>query len=204
MDAALGLSLGHTLHTMYARLELEDAVAAVARHGEIDFLVAAARAFADAGHFDFPALVFAEFGVHAEEVAGKEAGLVAACARTNLYDSVLVVLRVLGNHHHADVLFQLFDARLGGVQLLLGHLAHLVVFLRGQDFLGFIDIGFQRLVFLEGHDDRLQVLVVLVELHELLHVGSHGRVGELFAHLLPAVLYRFKFFSNVHESVARS
>ena len=91
------------------------------------------------------------------------------------------------------ILKTLLDARLGGVQLLLGHLAHFLVFLRSEDFAGFFHVGFQRLVFLECHDDRLQVLIVLVQLHELLHVGSHSRVGELFAHFLPAVLYRFEF-----------
>ena len=48
---------------------------------------------------------------------------------------------------------------------------------------------------------RLQVLVVLVELHESLDVGSDGWVSELFAHLFPAVLYRFEFFGDVHGLV---
>ena len=146
-----------------------------------------------------PAEIAKSTKVHAIQIAGKEAGLVATCAGTDFHYGVLAVLWVFGDHHQADVLLQLLDARLGSVQLLLGHLAHLLVLLRGQDFLSLLNIGFQGLVFLEGHDNRLQVLIVLVELHELLHVGSHGRVGELFAHFLPSVLYRFEFFGDVHD-----
>ena len=94
MDASLRLGLRHALYAVHARLVLQHAVHAVSGHLHHDLLEAARAAFAGAVDLILPPSLFNEFGIHAQQVAGKDRRLVAARAAANLDDRVLAVLRI--------------------------------------------------------------------------------------------------------------
>ncbi len=63
--------------------------------------------------------------VHAIEIGGEERGLVAAGARANFENHVLLVVRILGQQQHLDLFFQCGLARRKRGNFFLGHGAHL-------------------------------------------------------------------------------
>ena len=124
--------------------------------------------------------------VHAEEVASEDAGLVAACATTNLYHGILAVGGVFGNKHDAYFFLHLVASLVAFNQLSLGHLAQFFVFLGVEQFLAFGNGVKQVLVVMIGFHYGLQVFVVLAKLHEALHVGGDLWVVHLLLNLLIA------------------
>ena len=72
VHAALGLGLGHALHPVGARLELEPRVGAAADDPADDFLEAAVLAAVGIHDLDLPAAVIGVPGIHAEQVAGED------------------------------------------------------------------------------------------------------------------------------------
>ena len=186
MHAALRLRGGDTLNAVHAALVLQRAVHIVARHRTDDFLEASGRAFVGAGDFQPPALALAVFGVHAEEVAGKERCLIAARASSDFQDGVAAVLRVGGDEQEFDFLLQLRATCLALVQFLAGHVAHLRVRLVGDDVLGFLDAVQHLHVFLACRHEVAQLLVFLRQLDVAFLVGDDGRVGYQGGHFLVA------------------
>src|SRR4051794_10927695 len=102
---ALRLRLRHALHAVCPALELEHRVGAVAL--DLERVRAVVRA-------ERLCLEPAPFGVareHPVEVARPQAGLVAARARADLDDHVLLVVRVALDHREPDLLLELLHPR---------------------------------------------------------------------------------------------
>ena len=97
-----------------------------------------------------------------------------------------------------DLLFHLLDGRFQFGDLAACHFAHLLVLVVGEDVLGFGQVGQRRAVALRGFDDRLQLLVLLVELHELFDVGDDFGVGEFLPRLL---VFEFQTVEAVQDGV---
>src|SRR6202140_3743193 len=77
MNTPLRLSLGHPLHTMPARFELELGIGALADDSGDDFLVAAHLAGTFRDQFELPLVAFGKARIHAKEVAREQRWLVA-------------------------------------------------------------------------------------------------------------------------------
>src|SRR6267154_487107 len=91
VNAALLLCGRDALNTVYAAFVFQLGVNLVALNGGDDFFYSAlggGRAFED---FDFPALDFGEARVHAVEIAGEDAGFVAAGASADFHDHALFI-----------------------------------------------------------------------------------------------------------------
>ena len=129
-------------------------------------------------------LLFTVAGVHAEKVAGKDAGLVAARAAAYLDHGVLAVGGVGGDEHDADVFLHLVTFLGAFSEFLLGHLAQLFVFLSTEQFLALCNIVKQCLVVVVSFHHRLQVFVVFAQFYITLHVRSYLRVVHLLFYLL--------------------
>ena len=194
MDAALRLRLRDALDTVDAALIFQRTVNFLARNLADDFLVAAGGAFADVGHLAFPALALEVFGVHPEQVAGKDGGFVAARTAANLQDGVLAVLGIGRDEQDADFLFHLRQFLFKGGGFFLGHLTQVLVFLVQEDFFGVGQVADQFAVAVAGLNHRFQFLVVFVELDIFLHVGDHLGVAELGADTLVFRLDSVEFF----------
>ena len=94
MDAALRLGLRHALHAVAAGLELEARVRALADQARDHLLEAAELGHALRDDLHLPAAALGIARVHAEHVAGKQRGLVAAGAGAHLDEQVAIVVRV--------------------------------------------------------------------------------------------------------------
>src|SRR5579883_2750014 len=124
VNAARAFRVGHALHAVHARFELELGEGAAALHFSDDLLVAADRAFARRDHLDFPTLPGCIALVHAEQVAGEQRGLIAAGPGANFQNYVALVHGVLGQERHPDLLLDGGTARFKSGLLLGGQRAH--------------------------------------------------------------------------------
>ena len=66
----------------------------------------------------------------------------------------------------------------GGIEFLLGHVAHLLVSLGREDFPRFRDVGEERAVSACGLHELAEVLVFLGKPYVALHVGDYRRIGD--------------------------
>ena len=176
--AALGFGGGHSLHAVDSALILESAINIGSGDGAHNLLVAAHGTLAKRRHLQLPAFGLAVFGVHAEEVAGKECCLVAAGAATYLEDSVLAVLGVLRHKHQLDFLFQRRDLLLAFCHLLARHFLEVGVGLVDEHVLTFLQVAEQGGVFLAGGHEVLQFLVFLGQSDVALLVADYVGVGD--------------------------
>src|SRR5437867_13126966 len=96
MDAALRLSDWHSLDAVNSTLEFQTAVCSVACDIDDGLLIAAEIALTGRENLGLPAQVFGVAQVHTQEVAGEQAGFIAAGAGPNLQDDVALIVRVAG------------------------------------------------------------------------------------------------------------
>ena len=123
-------------------------IGALAADLERDLLVAAVVVLVRREDLDREALGLRVARVHARQLAGEDAGLVAAGAGADLDDHVLGVVRVAGEGIGADLLGELVEQPAAVDELLLGHLAQLVVA---------VGLGRQQRLGLVGGAPRLAV-----------------------------------------------
>ena len=97
MNATLGFGDGDALDAMDAAFEFELAVSVIARDFENDFFGAAGIVEIFGDWFDFEAVRFGVFLIHAVELASEEARFVAAGAGADFDDGGLVVFGVFGD-----------------------------------------------------------------------------------------------------------
>ena len=91
MNAPLGLGRRHALHPMHAAFELEASEDAAAGNFGHDFLESPRRPLAHRQNLDLPPLPLDIFGVHAEEITGKQGRFVPASAGSDLEDRAALV-----------------------------------------------------------------------------------------------------------------
>ena len=125
VDAPLGFGGRHALHAVHAALVLEPRVGALARDLKDHLFEPAHAGVVEAEHVGLPLFAFGIAGVHAIQVGGKDAGLVAAGPGPDLDDDVLLVVGILGQEQEPHLGVQRLHLRLQARDLRLGHLAHL-------------------------------------------------------------------------------
>ena len=198
VHAALRLGLRDALYAVHARLVLERAVDVLSRDLHDDLLVSARGALRGRGDLVAPPLRLDVLGVHAQQVAGEECGLVAARAAADLDDGVLRILRILRDEQQLDLLLHACEFGFEFRDHLAGHFAHLLVLVVGQRVLRLGEVGQRRAVALRGLDDRFELLVLLRQGDELLDVGDHFGVGELLPRLL---VFEFQAVQPVENGI---
>ena len=125
MHAALTLGLRHALDAVYAALELEPRIHAVACDAEHDLFIAAQLGLGTAHHLGLPAAPVRVHRVHAVQVGRKQRAFLAACAAANFDIDVLLVVRVLGQKQELELSLKPRDVALGLLELLLRKLIQL-------------------------------------------------------------------------------
>ena len=134
VDAPLRLRLRHALHAVRPALELEHRVGAVAL--DLERVGAVVRA----QRLGLEAAPLGVAGEHPVEVARPQAGLVAARARADLDDHVLLVVGVPLDHREPDLLLELLHPRARRLHLR----AQLrVVAALGEHLLRAVGVGFR-------------------------------------------------------------
>lgn len=179
MDTALRLGGRDTLDTMDTRLILERAIDLVAGEVEGDILISAGGALVEIDDVEFPMSLFGIACIHTEEVAGEEAGLIAAGAAAYLNDSVLIVGRVGRDEQDADILFHLIFEGGRFEEFGLGHLAEFLILFGGEERLTFGNAVEECLIVVVGLDDRLEVLIVLADFDKAFDIRGDKRIVHL-------------------------
>ena len=190
LDTALRFGLGHTLHAVHAGFVFHRAVNRIAGQLEDNLLVTAGGAGRLVGDLELPALRFGVMGIHTEKVAGKDGRLVAAGTAANFHDGVLGIVRIGGNQQQTDALLHFRQLRLNLGNLLPRHLLQLVILLIEQDILRRGKVRQHLLILQSRRDNRLQLLVILVQLDITLHILHHLRTRQLVLQRLELVLQR--------------
>ncbi len=97
---------------MYARLIAERAVGVLAPDDENGLFQTVQSALAGGEHFDLPAFRLGVAGVHAIEVGGEQAGLVAASSGADLDDRRPIIQRVPRRQEIPEISLERRDATL--------------------------------------------------------------------------------------------
>ena len=189
VDAAACLRRGHALHPVDAALVLELAVHPRAFDQGDHLLDRPDAAFVGRQDVDLPVLALREAGVHPEQNAREQAGLVAAGAGADLQHDVLVVVRILGHQQDPDLGEQILPAGFQLGQLQLGQLQQLGVVGAVGELPGLGDLRHHRLVVAELLHDRLNLGQRLRVRPVPVHVGLHRAVAEQAHQLVVAGLY---------------
>lgn len=150
VDTALRLGCGDALDAVDAALVLEAAVGSAAVNFEHDAGHTADSTFFHFDDFGFPAAPFGVTGVHAEDLGGEQTGFVAAGGAADLDDDVFLVIRVFGQEHDFELVFEGGQVFAGGVELGLGEVVHLGV--PEEGFALFDVVLSSEVVANDGHD----------------------------------------------------
>ena len=136
---------------------------------------------------DPPPLPLGVARVHAEELGGEEAGLVAAGAGADLEDRVPLVVRVLRDQEATERRVHLFETGLERGQLGARELAEVGV-LTARELAVVFDLLRQALARAPAENGLLELRALLGDLRELTTVRDHARVGDQTLELLVAPL----------------
>ena len=148
--------------------------------------------------FQFPSPLLCELGIHPEQVACKDGSLVATGTAADLNDSILGVIRISRDEEYLYLFLELRQQWLYFSNLCTGHLPEVLILLIDQDILCLCEFLNLLLIVKSGLDDRLQLLVVLVELDVFLHVGDHRRIRKLS---LQRIVFVLESQDLVYQSV---
>src|SRR5581483_10293128 len=174
MNAALRFRVGDSLHAVGARLELQSRERPPAGNAADDFLVAAVLARVVAQDLDCEALRLGVTSVHAQQIAGKDGGLVAAGAGPDLEEDIPVVPGILRHQELAQLALFPIDDPLHPRDLLGAEVPHAGVRVV-EHFPGGRQIALQTMVTTETLRQRLQARVFHRQVAKLL--GTAGNVG---------------------------
>ena len=152
MDAALGFGDGDALDAVHAAFELEQPVGAAALDRHDGFFDAADVAGGFGHHLRLPPGALGEAHIHAQQIAGEDAGLFPAGAGADFEDAVPVVVRVAGGQLFFEFRFQLFVPRAEALQFL----GQLEVVPFGEQHGSFFEVAFDAQEVAEQFHGRLQ------------------------------------------------
>ena len=96
VDTALAFGGGNALHAVAARFEFQTTVCTQTDNAGDDFFIAAQFAFVGGNDFDLPAVAFGVAAVHAQQIACKQRGFVAARSGTHFDEDIFVVVGIFG------------------------------------------------------------------------------------------------------------
>ena len=192
MHSTLRFRSWHTLYTVDTALILQRAINISTADGKVYFFISSYGSFRDTGNGELPPLGVAEAFVHLEEVASKEASLVAPRPGTDFHLYVLGIFRIFWDECNLYFLLQFGLHRFVFRQFLACHLLQVGVTLIGEDIL--------RLAYaIQTGDVALacihyvtKVLIFLSEFHEAILVGYHTWVGNQRRYLLETCLQSVK------------
>ncbi len=122
VDAPLGFSGGHTLHAVNATFKFQMSKGALAEDIGDDFLIAAMLAIGCGNNFHLPSLGGGITLIHAEQIARKNGGFIAAGSGAHFKDHIAFIGCVFGQKQNAHFLFKLFNA---SIKLWLFNFSHL-------------------------------------------------------------------------------
>ena len=117
--------------------------------------------------------------IHAVNLRCEQRRFVSARTCADLYNYILVIIRVFGQQQNLQLLLQRFHPLPVLVQGLLYHFPHLFVAFPVQQFQGVRDFLIAFLVFRVRVHDGSQIALFLHQLPEPLLVGGHRRLMEL-------------------------
>ena len=130
-----------------------------------------------------PFLLLDVVGVHPEEIAREEAGLVAAGAGPYLKEAVVAVPRILREKQDLQLVLELGEGFLRLLKLLGGEILHLVVG-AVHELLCLFAALLRLPVSAEFLDDFSKPRVLLVELAVLVKIRDYVRLGKKPLHFL--------------------
>ncbi len=179
------------MHAVRSGFEFEQRISPAADDAADDFLVAAMLARTFAQNLDAPTLGFGITRVHAEQVAGKDGGLVAAGAGADFQEDMAVVLRILRHQQALQLEFLGRDPRREVGELFLAHGPGFRVRAR-RELAGEAEVALERDEASIAFDERAQSRVLHRQFTELVLTRNHARVREQAADFLESLVQFFE------------
>ena len=186
MNAPSRFRLRNALHAVNAGFVLEPRICPLTIHGKRHKLHAAESGFLHILRGNLKAAPFRVVHIHPVELRGKERRLLAAGARPDFEDDVLVVVRILRQQQNSELLLKLLHGLLRGGQLLAEHLLHLRVGLSLQKLQRIADILFLLLILTERLHHRCKLVLLPAQRLKPLPIRGRFRRREFSCHILTA------------------
>ena len=166
MDTAAAFRLRYTLYTMHTAFIFHLGVSALTGDHKLYFLHTTDTDIIHIHGFHLPAVPLCIMYIHTINLCRKKCRFITACSGTDLHDNVFIIVRILGQQQHLQLLLQLFHLFLAVSQFFLQHLTHLFVRLFLQHHQGVFNILLALFIFLISLHDRSQVALLLHQLTE--------------------------------------
>ena len=197
MNTPLTFSVGYALYAVNAAFKLEFAVRALAHYHETAFLKAAQFVFLDVDFFDFPAVLFRKHVVHTADFVGKQRRFFAACARADFDDNVFVVVGVLGQKQHLQLLGKFGNAFFLHGNVLVKHGKHVLVRFAADGFQIVRKLTLRLFVLFVGFHYGRKGAVLFDEFFPTVVVGNYFRLGDFFRKKVVSVYQFVKFVCHI-------
>ena len=175
MDTALAFGGRDALHAVAARFEFQTAVRPESDNAGDDFFIAAQLAFVGGNDFDLPAVALGVAAVHAQQIACKQRGFVAACSGAYLDEDVFVVVGIFGQQEFLQFGIERVDFGFRRFDFFGGKIFHFGV---GKHFFGIRQVALRQLIVLEYFDHGRQFGVFARELAVVVHIGRSFGLSE--------------------------
>ena len=181
VDTALAFGGGDALHAVAARFEFQTTVRTQTDDTGDDFFIAAQFAFIGGNNFDLPAVALGVAAVHAQQVACKQRGFVAARSGAHFDEDVFVVVGIFGQQQFLQFGIERVDFGFRRFDFFGGEVFHFGI---GQHFFGIRQVALRQLIVLEHFDHGRQFGVFAREFAVVVHIGRgfglSEEVGDFF------------------------
>jgi hypothetical protein len=192
MNPPLGFRYGNALYPVGARFILEAAIDAITGHQADDFLYAAAFRHRLAQNFNFPARKLGKTRIHAEKIASKKRGFLAARAGANFKNCIFLVKGILGQKGNLEVMFHAGNLAFQAMNFLMGHFPDfgILVF---QEMAVILKFAAQFAMLAKKLDYGAQIRMSLGHLAVMVLIVEDIRPGQFFFKFQIFFFKTFKF-----------
>ena len=191
VDTPLGFRGWHPLHPVGAGFKLEAGIDPIADDPGNHLLVAAVLPFTGTDQLHFPAILLRIFAVHAEQVTGKNGGLVTAGAGAHLKKHIGTVAGILGQHQLLQLTGKGIHRCRRVTGFFLSHFTHvrIAVILHGP---GRFQIGSGLQIIPITHHHRVNFRILPGKVTKFLLVANNLRVRQQTGQFLKTVSQLFQ------------
>ena len=175
MDTSAGLCLRHSLYPVYAGLVFHHGISSLPVDHEGHVLHAADTDLLTFYQFHLPVLALCIVKIHTIDLCGEQGSFISAGACTDLYDNILLIIRVFWKQQDLQFMLQLFHSCLGSIQFFFGKLPHLFIRFFLQHLQAVFDCLLAGFIFIICLYDRRQIILFFHQSAETFLVICHIR-----------------------------
>ena len=204
MDPAPGFGHRYALDTMDAALIFQTGVSAFTGDDKAHRLHTSDADLFKAYRLYLPSAALGIMDIHSVNITGKKSSFVAAGAGADLYDHILVIIRIFGEKKDPETFLQFGEFLTRSGQFLLGQGAHILVALFLQDHLRLFGISACLFVCLIRLYKGRKIALFLHQFPKVLLIRSNIRTHQFLRNIFISEGNTLQFFKHLHYPFSAS